>query len=223
MSKKKHIFLHIITPVFLTSVCAGIAIAASIKPADKIKTYANIAFMDTLKADPLNNDSGLVIQDNDIDTNYSGKVSEEGTVKRPSFGELYAIIKCDALGIDIPVYWGTTSELLERGACQSSSSSVVGADGNAVISAHVDTFFSDLSTLKEGDIVNIISDYGCFTYKVNELIEFSSSDRKYIQPTEDNRLTLYTCKRDLLGASDKRVGVVCELTEKAFYTEKEGN
>ncbi len=224
MKKKsgKNIPLHIITPVMVTAICAGITIIAAIKPADKIKTYTNIAFMDSLKSDPLNEDSGLVIKDNDINMDYSGKTSETGEPDRPTFGELYSIVSTDALGIDIPIYWGTTTELLEHGACQSSSSAVFGTNGNSVVSAHVDTYFADLANLKEGDDVTITTNYGRFTYKVKELIEFSSKDKKYIAPTEDDRLTIYTCKRDLLGASDRRIGAVCELTEKAFYTEKEG-
>lgn len=219
---KKNIPLHIITPIMVTAICAGITIVAAIKPADKLKTYANIAFMDSLKSDPLNEDSGLVIKENDIDMEYSGKTSETGEPARPAFGELYAIVSTDALGINVPIYWGTTTELLEHGACQSSSSAVFGTNGNSVISAHVDTYFASLSDLKEGDEVEIYTNYGKFTYKVTELINFSSKDKKYITPTEDDRLTIYTCKRDLLGASDRRIGAVCELTEKAFYTEKEG-
>lgn len=226
-NNKKNIPLHIVTPVLLTAVCAGIVVAAAVKPADKLKTYTNIAFMGSLKSEPYDPPSdephGLVIKYNDIDMDYNGKTSETGEPKRPAFGELYAIVSTEALGIDVPVYWGTTPEILEHGACQSSSSAVFGANGNSVVSAHVDTFFADLSSVKEGDIVTVNTNYGKFTYKVTELIEFGSDNRKYIAPTEDNRLTLYTCKRELLGASNRRIGVICELTEKAFYIEKEAD
>ncbi len=223
--KKKsqnNIALYIITPVMMSVICAGITIAAAIKPADKIKTYTNIAFMDSLKSNPLNEDSGLIIKDNDIIMDYSGKTSETGEPDRPDFGELYAIVSTKSLGINVPIYWGTTTELLERGACQSSSSAVFGANGNSVVSAHVDTYFADLNNIQKGDIVDVYTNYGKFTYTVTEPIEFSSKDKKYIVPSEENKLTIYTCKRDLLGASDRRIGAVCELTAKEFYTEKEG-
>ena len=218
---KNNITLFIITPVLLILISAGITIAAAIKPADKLKTYTNIAFMDSLKSNPLEEDTGLVIKENDIDVDYTGKTSETGEPVRPSFGELYALVSTDALGINVPVYWGTTPELLEHGACQSSSSAVFGTNGNSVISAHVDTYFADLSDIKAGDSVTVYTNYGKFTYTVSELIEFSSNDKRYIKPTEDDFLTIYTCKRDLLGASDRRIGAVCALTEKAFYTEQE--
>lgn len=227
MDNKKNFrsaFLHGATPFFLAAVCLGITALALIKPMDKLKVYANIAFMDSLRSDPLadsSGNSGLVITDNDI-VEFDGKTSGEGEPVRPSFGELYAVISTPAFDLDIPVYWGITPELLERGACQSSSSVVLGTDGNSVVSAHVDTYFSQLDKLKEGDEIEMLTNYGKFTYKVKELIEFGSNERKYIVPTTDNRLTLYTCKRDILGASDRRIGVICELTEKSFYVlEKE--
>ena len=220
--KGKNPALYIITPIMVSLVCAGITVAAAIKPMDKLKTYINIAFMDSLKSNPLDEDSGLVIKENDIITDYTGKTSETGEPDRPTFGELYALVNTDAIGMNIPIYWGTTTELLEVGACQSSSSVVFGTEGNSVISAHVDTYFADLDKLKEGDEVTIYTNYGKFTYEVSELIQFTSKNKKYIAPTEDDRLTIYTCKRDLLGASDSRIGAVCKLTKKEFYTEKEG-
>ena len=214
--------LHVITPFIVILICTGVLIAAGIKPFNKLKTYINIAFMDTLKSDPLNDDKGLVIKENNIITDYNGETSENGEPDRPEFGELYAVVSTDALGINVPIYWGTTTELLEYGACQSSSSVVFGTSGNSVISAHVDTYFSDLEKIKKNDEITVYTNYGKFTYTVSEIIEFNSKNKQYIAPTKDDRLTIYTCKRDLLGASDLRIGAVCELTEKEFYTEREG-
>ncbi|MCR4889032.1 MAG: class D sortase [Ruminococcus sp.] len=222
MSKKRSYSTaaHIAAPFIVLAICTGIISAALIKPADKLKVYANLAFMDSLKSDPSDN-SGLVVRENEIISTYDGKTSKTGEVIRPKFGELYAEIKSSRLDLDVPVYWGSNAELLEHGACNSSSSAVVGTEGNTVISAHADTFFAELEKLKEGDVLTIRTNYGKFTYKVKELITFNSSDRKYIAPTEDTRLTLYTCKKDLLGSSAIRIGVICDLTKSEFYTDIE--
>ena len=214
---RNHSAVHYATPFILLALCTGIAAAAAIKPADKLKVYRNIAFMDDLKSD--GDGTGLVIRDNDIIDNYSGKTSSDGEVIRPQFGEHFATLTSDALSVDVPVYWGSTSELLEVGACQSSGSALPGTDGNAVISAHVDTFFAELDKLKTGDKVSIKTNYGEFIYTVRELISFKSNNNKYVNPSEENILTLYTCKRDILGGSDERIGAVCELTEKKFYSD----
>ncbi len=214
---KKSIILHIATPFMLAFVCIGILTVAMIKPADKLKVLVNIAFMDSFKSNPIDDNTGLVIRENEIKSDYDGKTSETGEIIRAKFGERYATLTCDAMGLEIPIYWGSNSELLEHGACHSSSSKIIGDKGNSVISAHVDTFFADLDKLKEGDIVTVKTNYGQFTYKVRETISFSSTDKKYVTPKDDNRLTLYTCKRDLLGESDQRIGVICDLDQSQFY------
>lgn len=216
---KGGVLLHIATPFIICFLCVGVFLVAMIKPYDKLKVYINLAFMDDFKINPDSASKGLVIKDNEIKEDYSGETSEEGEVIRPQFAELYAIIKCDAFGVDVPVYWGSDSELLERGACQSIGTAVFGTDGNSVVSAHADTFFSDLSKLKVGDEITVSTNYGQFGYKVKELIEFRKDSNKYVTPSGDSKLTLYTCKKDILGSSDERIGVICEPTEKSFYSE----
>lgn len=216
---KGSLALHIITPFIVCFLCLGIFIIAVIKPYDKLKVYTNLAFMDDFKITP-DGTRGLVIRENEIVSDYNGETNETGEFIRPQFAELYAVIKSDALELDVPVYWGSDRELFERGACQSSGSVLVGEDGNTVISAHEDTFFSELNKLEIGDIITINTNYGQFTYKVKELIEFTKDNNKYVIPSEETKLTLYTCKKNVLGSSDERIGVICELTEKNFYSEE---
>ncbi|MBR7084027.1 MAG: class D sortase, partial [Oscillospiraceae bacterium] len=135
----------------------------------------------------------------------------------PAFGEQYAVLKCDAISLSVPVYWGSSAELLERGACQASSSVLLGETGNVVIDAHVNTFFANLNQLNTGDSITLYTDYGIFTYEVSEKIQFLNTNKKYILPTVDDRLTLYTCEAQVLGTSDNRIGVTCSLVSKQFY------
>lgn len=219
MSKNKNdnIFIHIVSPFIVLALCVGILIVSLIKPYDKLKVYLNLAFMDSLKSTPENVGSGLVVRDNEIIDEFDGETYENGEFIRPQFGELYAILSCSALDTSIPVYWGSNSELFELGACQSSGSVIIGENGNTVISAHEDTFFGDLYKLKVGDIVTLKTNYGTFSYKVKETISFNKKDGKYVAPSDTSKLTLYTCKRDILGNSDERIGVICEPSEKKFY------
>ena len=216
--EKNYTQLHILTPFVVLALCLGIFMIAMIKPADKLKVYLNLAFMDDLKTVPDSADSGLVIRDNEIVTEHDGETSETGEFIRPVFGEMYAIIKCDVFGVDVPVYWGSSSELFEKGACQASGSVLIGDSGNSVISAHEDTYFASLKSLEEGDIITVNTNYGEFIYRVKELITFDKTNTKYVAASEETKLTLYTCQKDVLGTSDMRIGVICELTEKKFYT-----
>lgn len=219
---KSSAVLHIITPFIILALAAAVLLVAMIEPYNKAKVYINLAFMDDLKTKPVDGTAGLVINENEIDLEYSGETSDEGEVVRPAFGEQFAVLRSEKLGISVPVYWGSSRELFERGACQASNSILPGEKGNSVISAHEDTFFADLYKLEAGDTVTINTSYGEFVYTVTETISFKKTNKKYVIPTEDTRLTLYTCKKNILGASDERIGVVCELTEKKFYvTDKE--
>ncbi len=215
------VFIHIITPLILLCICVGIFIVAMIKPSDKMKVYLSLAFMDDMKSDPLNDDTGLVIKENKIIEEYEGETAETGEVIHPSFGEQFAVISCEKADIYAPVYWGSKSELFERGACQASGSVLCGQEGNTVISAHADTFFANLEKLKVGDVVTIKTNYGEFSYTVRELIEFPATNDKYLSSKNETILTLYTCKKDIMGASDIRTGVVCDITESRFYNQTE--
>ena len=212
------LLIHIATPLILAAICMGIIMIALIKPSDKLQRYKGLVFMDELKLDPENMTSGLVIRDNKIETDDKDYTSDKGTVIRPVFAEHYADLFCDAFETTVPIYWGSDLELFEIGACQSSGSSVFGEPGNTVVSAHVNTFFAELDKLSEGDKITVKTKYGRFVYTVRETISFKDTNKKYVIPTEDTRLTLYTCSKDIFGASDERIGVICDLTESKYYS-----
>ncbi len=217
--KKSALPVYILTGVFLAVLCTALSAAVLAVPYDKVRSYLNIVFMDQMKLDPSTGTNGLVIIENeDIPTEKPSEgLADEGDIIRPAFGEQYAVLQCDAISLSVPVYWGSSAELLERGACQSSSSKVIGEVGNVVIDAHVNTFFADLSQMKTGDEVVLYTEYGVFTYQVTEQVTFENTDKTYVLPTEEDRLTLYTCEAQVLGTSSMRLGVLCELVSKAFY------
>ncbi len=218
--KKRSILPQLLMPFFITGLCGGILFLLSIKPYEKAETYLRVAFMDNNNVVPQSDGiAGLNIVQTDIDTEYSGKTYDKGDVVYPEYGTQYAVIECEAIDIFAPVYWGNGTELLELGGCNTPSSVVAGGEGNTVISAHVNTFFADLNKVKVGDEVKLYTDYGRFTYTVSELIEFESTDKKYLKKGDKDILTLYTCVDNLLAASDKRIGCRCKLTKREFYKE----
>ena len=46
---------------------------------------------------------------------------------------------------------------------------------------------------------------------------FKETDNSLISPTKEDRLTLYTCYGNLLGPTEDRLAVLCDLVEKKFY------
>ncbi len=220
-NSKKSPLLYFLTGIFLLILCIAVSVGVLIKPYEQLQTYLNLVFMDqSMKITPSSGVSGLVIQEKEIETAPPAEQQEfyeNGQIIRPAFGEQYAVLKCDAISLSVPVYWGSSAELLERGACQASSSVLLGETGNVVIDAHVNTFFANLNQLNTGDSITLYTDYGIFTYEVSEKIQFLNTNKKYILPTVDDRLTLYTCEAQVLGTSDNRIGVTCSLVSKQFY------
>lgn len=215
------LFIHIATPFILFAMCMGIIMIALIPTSDKLQRYKGLVFMDELKIDPENAESGLKIKDNKINDNDNNYSSDKGEIIRPVFAEHYADLSCEAFETTVPVYWGSNIDLFEIGACQASSSAVFGDPGNSVISAHVNTFFAELDKLKTGDVITVRTNYGKFIYTVRETISFKDNEKKYVRPTDDTRLTLYTCTKDIFSASDQRIGVICDLTETKYYGAEE--
>lgn len=217
---RTHPLVYILTGVFLMILCTAVSAVALIKPYEKVQTYLNIVFMDDMKIKPATGLDGLVIKENDIKTEKpadEAEFSDTGEIIRPAFGEQYAVIECDAIQLSAPVYWGSSTELLERGACQTSASTVLGEVGNVVIDAHVNTFFADLHRIEPGDEIVLYTKYGIFTYRAFEQVKFENTDKTHILPMDSDRLTLYTCEAQVLGTSTTRVGVLCELVSKQFY------
>ena len=184
--------MPLILPVVTLLLCAAIVLVCSLRPYEKLHTYLQIAFMDDLKQAPSSSSDGLKIVQNDITTNYSGKIAKTGEPVYPAFGE-------------------------QLGACQTTASAIAGAGGNAVISAHVNTFFNRLDELQTGDTLTLYTNYGRFTYAVQKSIQFENTDKQYILPTDQEQLTLYTCEMQVFGSSTKRIGVVCDCISTEFY------
>lgn len=214
----------ILLPFLVTLLCGGIALLCCIRPYELAKTYLRIGFMDGSGTSASSGTAGLQIVETDIPTEFAGDTTEEGEAQIPLYGSQCAILTCDAIDLYVPVYWGSGAELLEQGACQTPASAALGASGNSVISAHVNTFFQKLDQLKPGDVITAYTTYGAFTYTVTQQIAFDASDKSYIGTKDKDMLTLYTCEMQLFGSSSQRIGVVCDLTEKHFYvTEEAGN
>ncbi|MGN0648090.1 MAG: class D sortase [Oscillospiraceae bacterium] len=210
----------LLTPVFLVILSIGIAMLVYLlMPTHRLQNYLNIAFMDNLKVQSTT--AGLNIINKDIDTNGNKETTTVGEVLYPHFGEQCATLICEEIDLTVGVYYGTTTELLALGACQSTQNKVIGDTGNVVISAHVNTFFADLSKMKVGDTVTLYTEYGIFTYRAKEAIRFQKTDKSYVTNTSTDKLTLYTCEADVLGNSDTRIGMICEPISKLYYVTTE--
>lgn len=207
---KRNATVMLITPVVILAICSGIIAGASYIPVQKIKAAADLVFSANSGHEQINE---IKYTEKEVES----QLDDGSKIIYPSFGAQYATIKIDSIDLEAPVYFGSTDELLKLGVCQYLGSVFIGEKGNVVLDAHCNTFFLNLGDVKVGDIIVLTTSYGEFTYKMKESTIFKDTNNELIAPTSDDRLTLYTCYGNLLGPTEDRLAVICELVEKKFY------
>ncbi len=208
----KNKVIAVVTPFVMLAICAGIVGGAAAIPAQKFSKLAGIVFSAEAEQEP-----GKIGEIKYVEKEVEAQLDDGNKILYPSFGMQYATLKINSIELEAPVFFGSTEDLLQQGVCQYIGSVVVGEKGNVVLDAHCNTFFLRLIDVQVGDEIVIETSYGKFTYKAKETTLFKETDNSLISPTDDDRLTLYTCYGNLLGPTEDRYAVICELVEKEFY------
>ena len=123
-------------------------------------------------------------------------VIEDNKLKNyPEYGTIYATINIPKININLPVYYGDTMEILKKGVGHSSGSYFPGEGGSIVYMGHNSKkVFRNFSKIEKGDLINIKTDYGDFSYKVYDTKIVEETDINAL-PIQDNKeiLMIYTC------------------------------
>ena len=148
----------------------------------------------------------------------SVEISNDNTVKRAdvpqaNYGDLYAYVKCQDIGLDCPVYMGSDNSILKLGAGQVTATYQPGFGTLIMIGAHNNTFFNCLKNIQTGTVITMETSYGTYTYQVNstEVVDVTDKDA-YDFFTDHEQLLLYTCYPfDMLASTDYRFMVHADL------------
>ena len=148
----------------------------------------------------------------------SVEISNDNTVKRAdvpqaNYGDLYAYVKCQDIGLDCPVYMGSDNSILKLGAGQVTATYQPGFGSLIMIGAHNNTFFNCLKNIQTGTVITMETRYGTYTYQVNstEVVDVTDKDA-YDFFTDHEQLLLYTCYPfDMLASTDYRFMVHADL------------
>lgn len=138
---------------------------------------------------------------------------------------LMCFIDIPKIDVYLPVYHGTSPEVLKKGAghLEGSSLPVGGAGTHAVLSAHTGMnsarLFSDLEDLKNGDLFFIQVLGNVLAYRVDKIAVIRPEDTSMLKVEQDRDLvSLVTCTP--YGVNTHRLVVTGERTE---YSEKVQN
>ena len=143
-------------------------------------------------------------------------------------GAMIGYVEVPSINVYLPIYYGTSKEVLEEGAGVVENTSLpVGGNGtHAVLSAHTGMaskkLFTDLNLLKEGDIFFIHVLNQNFAYQVNQIKVVLPEDvgDLYIEKDKDY-VTLLTCTP--FGINDHRLLVRGEHIAYDFSQKKTEN
>lgn len=108
-------------------------------------------------------------------------------------------IEIPAIKLNAPIMEGTTKEIMRKTVGHFEETG--NWDGNVCLAAHNRgykyNYFQEIKKLNIGDCIKYTNENGTRMYQVvtNEIIK--ETDWKYIQETEDNRITLITCVENM--------------------------
>lgn len=118
-------------------------------------------------------------------------------VEFPHSGEQYGHIECADIGLDAPVYWYDSEEILAYGAGQSLISMPPGFNGPIILSGHNTTYFRCLQDAKQGNVIQFHTNYCEYEYTVTKVEVYNEDvlESLLIDKTKRQKeeLILYTC------------------------------
>lgn len=131
-----------------------------------------------------------------ISSSYDENSFKDGYLKHyPSFGDKYATLIVNKIGINAPIYFGATDEILLKGVAHDSGSYFPGEGGAIIMCEHnYMNNFRRLGELRNGDIIEVKTSYGDFYYKLykSQTVLETESEKLPIQKDEEI-LMIYTC------------------------------
>lgn len=131
----------------------------------------------------------------------------------PTYGQHYAQMECDRIGLEAPVYMGDDDSITRVGAGQFLGSYIPGYGKIILVGAHCTTFFKPLKYVQVGDIIKVKTSYGIYEYEVSKTKVYKADDMDAYDLSQDyEQLILYTCYpfRLLSGSRQQRLFVYAD-------------
>lgn len=130
----------------------------------------------------------------------------------PKIGEKLGELTIPKLDRTVPIYHGTSKEILKKGIGHVANTVLPGEKDNSVLSGHRDTVFRGLGAIGVNDALIVSTEAGEFLYKVRKVRIVDKDDRTVIVPKPKSTLTVTTCYPfDFVGKAQDRYILVGEL------------
>ena len=144
----------------------------------------------------------------------TGSVSAAAASSQPAVSpqQLLTRVLIPKIKLDAIVVEGTSSRQLSEGPGHLGLTAMPGEPGNAVITAHRDTFFRHIYELNKGDEITVLRNGQTFRFAVTGKKVVKPDDVSVLRPTPDPQLTLITCYPTYyIGPAPERLVVFSKL------------
>lgn len=141
---------------------------------------------------------------------------------QPTAADLLTRVVIPKINLDAIVVEGASRKKLSEGPGHVKDTAMPGETGNAVITAHRDTFFRHIYELNKGDDILIRRNGQVFRYQVTGKRIVMPEDVGVLKQTPDAQLTLITCYPTYyIGPAPKRLVVFSKLVDNGAETPKQ--
>ena len=147
------------------------------------------------------------IEDSKKQTDVEGERSRSDAAprQRAKRGALVGRVEIPRLKIAAVVRSGVDTKTLKRSVGHVPSTALPGEPGNVGLAAHRDSFFRNLSGVRRGDVIRIVTPEGKFAYEVESTKIVTPKNVEVLNPTKENFVTLVTCYPfNYVGSAPKR-------------------
>ena len=128
-------------------------------------------------------------------TNYSDSNPRDVVVQAPVSGSNYGTLSIPSINIELPIYYGTSKNLLKNGVGHDTTAYLPGQGGSIILMGHnFDRLLGSLPNVNIGDLVQISTTYGEFKYTIydKKIVKETETEKVPIQKDEEI-LMIYTC------------------------------
>ena len=140
-------------------------------------------------------------------------------IEFPEAGNHYGQIICEEIGLDCPVYWYDSDDILLYGAGQSLISLPPGYGTAVILCGHNQTFFRCLEYAAVGQVITFKTNYCDYEYTVTKVEVYDEKELENIATAaavdeEHEQLILYTCYpfHAITGRKTQRLTVFADRT-----------
>lgn len=201
----------LVVPFAFTAIICGILLLVVNTTVGDVIGYASILLMKPVEQEHDVSDF-LVLADPEETTPKEDTVDIRD-IEFPSYEQIYGEISIPEADILCPLVYGDHEAALKKGAGQYMGSSIIGYGGTTMICAHVNRQFANLHLVEVGDMVQIRTSYGVYTYEVKYVgVHSASDDSIYDLSREDENVVMYTCyyQQTALGSVKMRFFVCAD-------------